>query len=116
MNLAELYRKGLAALAGVEHPCERGMAYFLFAALQQFDFDGKKWTGRFMMNGELMIHGWDAISVPAIRAREFNEKMVRFYTGRDGSEMMEFLYDCRPENVPESPASIPEAYRCASPG
>ena len=32
-----------------------------------------------MMNGVLMSHGIDAISVPAARAHEFNEKMVRFY-------------------------------------
>ncbi len=102
-NLAELYSAGLSALARVEHPCERAMAYFLFAALHQFYFDGNKRTGRFMMNGELMMHGWDAISVPAARAREFNETMVRFYTDRDGSGMMEFLHDCRPQDVPAPP-------------
>ena len=32
-----------------------------------------------MMNGVLMSHGIDAISVPAAKAQEFNEKMVRFY-------------------------------------
>ncbi len=53
-----------------------------------------------MMNGELMMHGWDAISVPAGRAVEFNEAMVRFYTGRDGTEMMQFLHDCRPRDEP----------------
>jgi hypothetical protein len=32
-----------------------------------------------MMNGVLMSAGMDAISVPAAKAHEFNEKMVRFY-------------------------------------
>ncbi len=75
------------------------MAYFLFAALQQFYFDENKRTGRFMMNGELMSHGWDAISVPAGRAKEFNDKMSAFYTSKDGSSMIEFLYDCRPRDA-----------------
>jgi len=94
-NLLTVHEDGLVALAEVAHPLERGMAYFLFAALQQFYFDGNKRTGRFMMNGELMTHGWDAISVPASRALEFNRGMVRFYRERDGSRMMEFLYGCR---------------------
>lgn len=99
-NLINLYHQGCNELAKISHPCERAMAYFLFTALQQFYFDGNKRTGRFMMNGELMTHGWDAISVPAVRAKEFNEKMAAFYTSRDGSEMLEFLFDCRPQDVP----------------
>ncbi len=35
-----------------------------------------------MMNGVLMSHGIDAISVPAAKAQEFNEKMVRFISRR----------------------------------
>ena len=73
--------------------------------MQQFFFDGNKRTARFMMNGVLMSHGIDAISVPAARAREFNEKMVRFYLGKDGSEMMDFLASCHPEAAAMSPAS-----------
>ena len=77
------------------------MAYFLFGALQQFYFDGNKRTARFMMNGVLMSHGSEpghAISVPAARAREFNQEMVNFYTGRDAGRMMNFLIDCRPRD------------------
>ena len=101
-QLVELYERGCAELARISHPCERGMVYFLFCALQQFYFDGNKRTGRFMMNGELMTHGWDAISIPAGRAREFNEKMAGFYTTKDGSSMLEFLYDCRPRDAIEA--------------
>jgi prophage maintenance system killer protein len=76
------------------------MAFFLFGALQQFYFDGNKRTARFMMNGVLLSHGCDAISVPAKRAQEFNENMVRFYLGKDATEMMRFLIDCQPKNAP----------------
>ena len=101
-NLNKLYQDGLDFIKQeITHPCERGMIYFLFAALQQFYFDGNKRTGRFMMNGELMAHGWDAISVPANRAREFNDLMSDFYTYRDSGKMLQFLYSCRPQDKPQ---------------
>ena len=77
------------------------MAFFLFGALQQFYFDGNKRTSRFMMNGILMSDGLDAISVPAARAQEFNENMVRFYVGKDATGMMSFLIDCEPKDAPK---------------
>lgn len=87
---------------GVDHlqacpPFERSAAFFLFGALQQFFFDGNKRTSRLMMNGILMSHGMDAISVPAAKAQSFNEKMVRFYLSKDGTEMMDFLASCHPD-------------------
>lgn len=97
-NLVALFERGSAALAAeVPAPFERAMAFFLFGALQQFFFDGNKRTSRFMMNGILMTHGIDAISVPAARAQEFNEKMVRFYVTREATEMLAFLASCHPE-------------------
>lgn len=100
-NLKKLFADAVQALeTEVADPRERGMAFFLFGALQQFYFDGNKRTSRFMMNGVLMSHGFDAISVPAKRAQEFNEKMVRFYLGKDATEMMRFLIDCQPKNAP----------------
>lgn len=100
-NLNRIFSEGIEALVSeVPDPRERGMAFFMFGALQQFYFDGNKRTSRFMMNGVLMSHGFDAISVPAKRAQEFNEKMVRFYTSKDATEMMRFLIDCQPKNAP----------------
>ncbi len=102
-NLNRIFSEGVEALLSeVPDPRERGMAFFLFGALQQFYFDGNKRTSRFMMNGILMSHGFDAISVPAKRAQEFNENMVRFYLGKDATEMMRFLIDCQPKNAPIS--------------
>lgn len=91
-----VFHEGVAALQECE-PFERAMAFFLFGALQQFFFDGSKRTSRFMMNGVLMSHGIDAISIPAAKAQEFNEKMVRFYLSKDGTEMISFLAGCHPE-------------------
>ena len=50
-----------------------------------------------MMNGILMSAGIDAISVPAAKAQEFNESMVRFYMHKDATEMMAFLVGCHPD-------------------
>jgi Fic family protein len=76
---------------------EQAIAYFLFAALQQFYFDGNKRTARYMMNGHLMSHGFDAISVPAARRQEFNTNMVEFFMTKDGTGMFRFLASCRAE-------------------
>lgn len=95
-ELNRVFHGGVAALQACE-PFERATAFFLFGALQQFFFDGNKRTSRFMMNGILMSHGIDAISVPAAKAQEFNEKMVHFYLSKDATEMMVFLTGCHPD-------------------
>jgi len=110
-ELNQVFYEGIEALADeVSDARERGMAYFLFGALQQFYFDGNKRTSRFMMNGILMSHGVDAISVPAARLQDFNEKMVRFYTDKDATEMMHFLIECQSKNAPKpKPRSAPNS-------
>jgi len=95
-ELNRVFSEGVSALQECE-PFERAAAFFLFGALQQFFFDGNKRTSRFMMNGVLMSHGIDAISIPAAKAQEFNEKMVSFYLSRDATEMLEFLAGCHPD-------------------
>jgi hypothetical protein len=59
--------------------------------------DGNKRTSRFMMNGVLMTAGIDAVSIPAVRAAQFNSRMVDFYMSRNATEMMSFVLDCHPE-------------------
>lgn len=98
MNLRQLYARGLSAIIQrIGTAYEQALVYFLFGALQQFYFDGNKRTARFMMNGHLMMHGIDAISVPAARAQEFNTLMVDFYRYKDGTRMIAFLTDCHPD-------------------
>jgi Fic family protein len=97
-ELNRVFTRGLQALEReVEHPFEKAAAYFLFGALQQFFFDGNKRTSRFMMNGVLMSAGIDAISVPAAKVQEFNQKMVGFYRTKNATDMMAFLVDCHPD-------------------
>lgn len=99
-ELNRVFSNGLQALdQNVESAFEKAAAFFLFGALQQFFFDGNKRTSRFMMNGILMSAGIDAISIPAAKAQDFNEKMVRFYMKKDATEMMAFLIACHPDAV-----------------
>jgi Fic family protein len=94
-DLNRVFLQGVQELnEQVDVPFEKALAFFLFGALQQFFFDGNKRTSRFMMNGILMTAGIDAISVPAAKVQEFNEKMVRFYLTKDAAEMMEFMVGC----------------------
>lgn len=44
-----------------------------------------------------MMEGIDAISIPAIRAAEFNSRMVGFYATRDATQMMGLVLQCHPE-------------------
>jgi hypothetical protein len=98
LRLNEVFTSGIHSLKhDVSNPFERATAFFLFGSLQQFFFDGNKRTSRFMMNGVLMTEGIDAVSIPAVRAAEFNSRMADFYTTRDATEMMAFVLDCHPE-------------------
>ncbi|HBN4087202.1 TPA: cell filamentation protein Fic [Escherichia coli O25b:H4-ST131] len=92
-ELNRIFAAGVAQIKEMP-PFEGALAMFLFGAYFQFFFDGNKRISRHMMNGWLMRHGYNPISVPAARALEFNSKMVRFYHSKDASEMMAFLVDC----------------------
>ncbi|MGF1663230.1 MAG: cell filamentation protein Fic [Kineosporiaceae bacterium] len=97
-NRRRLHSQGLEVITeDLAGTYEQALVYFLFGALQQFYFDGNKRTSRYLMNGHLMSHGIDAISVPAARAREFNSLMVDFYRFREATRMVAFLTDCHPD-------------------
>lgn len=72
-------------------PTERALALFLFMARSQFFFDGNKRTGRLLMNGLLMSHGFHALTIGPEHVQAFNEKMLAFYDTGNGTEMMDFL-------------------------
>jgi Fic family protein len=95
-NLRAIYEQGIPEILELPGPLEQAVAYFLFGALMQFYFDGNKRTARYMANGWLMAHGYDAISIPAARRLEFNELMIPFYRDKDGTAMAEFLASCYP--------------------
>lgn len=93
-RLDEIFSKGLDYINGIENPLERAMVFFLFGSLNQFFYDVNKRTSRLIMNGILLSAGYDVMNIPAKRQLEFNEKMIRFYDSKDGTEMLGFLATC----------------------
>lgn len=93
-SLNGLWDEAAAAWAAQPDILRRAAAAFLDVARNQFFWDGNKRTGRLLMNGVLLSHGHDAVSIPAARQLEFNEKMLRFYESGDQSEMFALLLDC----------------------
>ncbi len=97
-KLIATFENGMSALnAHVSDPVELAFALKLFLSREQFFFDGNKRTARAMMNGELMRHGYDGLSIPSSKQLAYNEAMTRFYPQGIASEMMMFLASCLPE-------------------
>jgi Fic family protein len=92
-SLVRAHAEVVQALDGIEHPFERAAAYNLAMCRMQAYYDGNKRTARFMMNGELMSHGFDAVSVPARMRLQYNEAMVRLYLSGDATEVMGMMAD-----------------------
>jgi len=90
-KLDHIFNQGVEELAKLQNPLEKGIAFFLFGARNQFFFDGNKRSSRLMMNSILLNAGQDIITVPAKKRQDFNAKMVDFYTQGDATSMMEFL-------------------------
>jgi Fic family protein len=93
-DLDAVFNQGLAIMENIQCPHKKGILFFLFGSLHQFFWDGNKRSSRLIMNGILLSSGYDVINIPAKKQLEFNEKMIRFYDGRDGAEMIEFLISC----------------------
>lgn len=67
---------------------------FLEMSRNQFFYDVNKRMGRFMMNGNLLAHGYPVINVPALKKQEFNELMIEFYSSHDHEKMTRFMMSC----------------------
>ena len=84
----------MARIMDIEETHTRAIVVFLFAARNQFFFDGNKRTGWLMMNCILLSAGHHAVSIPFPRGREFDAAMLRFYETGGGEEMILFLASC----------------------
>ena len=93
--LLDEHRQLMDYLDTLTDPREQALAYFCAAARRQFYFDGNKRTARLMMNGHLMVHGYDAISIRAARSAEFNEHLIALFNTGDATALMRFTIDCR---------------------
>lgn len=93
-QLDALFQNMVETLNLINNPHEKGIRLFLHMARNQYFSDGNKRTGRLMMNGIILSNGYEAISIPAKRRLEFNQKMVRFYDSGSMDEMIEFMLSC----------------------
>lgn len=94
--LRTIHAEGLKEIERIASPYVQALAYFAFGSLQQFYFDGNKRTARLMMNGHLMVNGFDAISIPAARKNEFNQTMIGYFVSRDATALFALLRSCAP--------------------
>jgi prophage maintenance system killer protein len=68
--------------------------YAASAIRHQFYFDGNKRTAKLMASGELLAHGYDAISIPYSRLHEQNLSLDELFRTDDATALMMLLADC----------------------
>ncbi len=93
-SLPELFNRMIISLDEFQDIYDRAISLFLTMARTQFFYDVNKRTGRFMMSGLLLSHGFPLINLPAVRQLEFNELMLEFYSSNDQQPMNTFLRSC----------------------
>ena len=93
-QLESLFTKGIKTLQLISHPVERALAYFCFGSINQFFYDGNKRTSRWTMNGILMSHGYNYLSIAGAKKDEFNQVMIDFYNSKNATNVMRFMRAC----------------------
>lgn len=93
-ELYDLLEQGVVAIQNIAHPVERALVYFCFGSLNQFFYDGNKRTSRWTMNGLLMSHGYNYLSVPGRDKEIFSQLMIDFYNSKNATEVMKYLRSC----------------------
>jgi hypothetical protein len=78
----------------ISDPRVRSLVYAASAIRHQFYFDGNKRTAKLMASGELMTHGFDAISIPYSRLYEQNRALDHLFRTDDATPLMRLMADC----------------------
>lgn len=113
----------LQKIANLNNPVTRALNWAAFATYAQIYMDGNKRTARYMMDGILMSHGYDAISIRTTDRNDYNQALHEMYTTGNLAAYASFLakigsrsyaLDSRPlqpdivELTPESAYSLDE--------
>lgn len=93
-ELDECFKVMVEQASHIKDIYKQSIFIFLEMARYQFFYDVNKRMGRFIMNGNLLQHGYPVINVPAKRQLEFNKKMLNFYESHNHEEMIEFMLSC----------------------
>lgn len=78
----------------IQDPRTRALVYNAAATRTQYYFDGNKRTARLMAAGELMAHGYDAVSIPYSRRLEFYVALDELFQTDDATQLMAFTVSC----------------------
>lgn len=75
----------------IEDVAERALNYAVLVSYVWPFSDGNKRTARFMADGLLMSHGYDAVEIPAVSRREYTRALADMSTRADTGPYVEFL-------------------------
>lgn len=92
--LRNAYADLIDYLTGEPDPRLRALIYAASVIRHQFYFDGNKRTAKLMASGELISHGYDAISIPYSRLYEQNLALDELFSSDDATELMILMADC----------------------
>ncbi|WP_425058623.1 hypothetical protein SCACP_32810 [Sporomusa carbonis] len=90
-ELDEIFDRELPIILEGKHAVEQAIRVFLWAALNQFYWDGNKRTARLMANGILINAGYGVFNIGVKDILEFNTLMVDFYETRQADSIVAFL-------------------------
>jgi hypothetical protein len=83
---------GLRALQReVPAPFEKALAVFLLGIFRPSHHADNLHIAMLAMNGVLLSSGMDAISVPAVKAKELHEKLALFRQSKDGTALITLM-------------------------
>ncbi len=90
-ELDNIFATELPIIIGEYNEIEQAIRLFLWAAYNQFFWDGNKRTARLMANGILINAGYGVFNIRAKDILEFNTLMVDFYDTREANNIVRFL-------------------------
>lgn len=90
-ELDEIFESELPAVLNCKSEVEQAIRLFLWAALNQFYWDGNKRTARLMANGILINAGYGVFNISVKNILEFNTLMVEFYETCKADSIVAFL-------------------------
>lgn len=93
-QLRSAYADLLDYVTGEQDPRVRALVYAASVIRHQLYFDGNKRTAKLMASGELMSHGFDAVSIPYSRLYEQNTALDKLFTTDDATDLMRLMADC----------------------
>jgi Fic family protein len=90
-ELENVFDQELPLILGSKHEVEQAICLFLWAALNQFYWDGNKRTARLMANGILISAGYGVLNISTRDILEFNTLLIEFYETRQADAIVRFL-------------------------